>query len=236
MNVQQEELESDLFCLPLLPKSVNWQDEMFSSIQSTSCLCIPCEQALLVSMWLASVKTTHLNSEVSQIKKYIGQHSMWVSLRTRGSGDPSSGCICNTAGSDVSVIEPPSLCQNAIHRVVFSLKVHEHRAVLITHWTMVTSIRLQQLAAVAETDCWRRQSRVSHTAAAAAASPAGSADGGELSCCSASALHCTVLYLQSWCGCRWADPWLSSSGSPAGTLHDLHAPAAPCQRRTGGTM
>lgn len=45
-----------------------------------------------------------------------------------------------------------------------------------------------------------------------------------------------ILYLQSWCGCRWADPWRSSSGSPAGTLPDLRAPAAPCQSRTGGTV
>lgn len=34
-------------------------------------------------------------------------------LHTTGSGDPSSGCICNTAGSDVSVIESYSACQNA---------------------------------------------------------------------------------------------------------------------------
>lgn len=47
---------------------------------------------------------------------------------------------------------------------------------------------------------------------------------------------CAVLYLRSWCGCRWADPWLSSSGSPAETLPDLHAPAVLCQSRTGGTM
>lgn len=42
-------------------------------------------------------------------------------------------------------------------------------------------------------------------------------------------------YLRSLSGCRWADPWLSSSGSPAGTLPDLHAAAALCQSGTGGT-
>lgn len=44
-----------------------------------------------------------------------------VSLRTRGSGDPSSGCICNTEGSDISVIESYSACQNSIYGVVFPL-------------------------------------------------------------------------------------------------------------------
>lgn len=37
---------------------------------------------------------------------------MWASLHTKGSGDPSSGCICNTAGLPVSVIESHSACLN----------------------------------------------------------------------------------------------------------------------------
>lgn len=41
-------------------------------------------------------------------------NTMWVSLHTKGSGDPSSGCICNTAGPQVSVIESYSAWLNAV--------------------------------------------------------------------------------------------------------------------------
>lgn len=44
-----------------------------------------------------------------------------ASLHTRGSGDPSSGCICNAAGSDISVIKFYSLCQHTIYYVVCSI-------------------------------------------------------------------------------------------------------------------
>lgn len=40
----------------------------------------------------------------------------WKSIvRTRGSGDPSLGCICNAAGSDIRVIKFYSVCQSAIY-------------------------------------------------------------------------------------------------------------------------
>lgn len=73
-----------------------------------------------------------------------------VPLPTRGSGDPSSGCTCNTAGSQVSVIEShlPARMQYILCGLL------SIGAILITNWTMVTSIRLQQLAAVTEADCW----------------------------------------------------------------------------------
>lgn len=117
---------------------------------------------------------------------------------------------------------------------------------------MVTSIRLQQLAAVTEPNCWGDTAN-SVTRLSAAASPntwpqTNKVTGVKwalravcqsrllLLFCISSTVHCTVLYLQSWCGCRWADPWLSSSRSPAETLPDLHAPAALCQSRTGETM
>lgn len=45
----------------------------------------------------------------------------------------------------------------------------------------------------------------------------------------------TAVHLQSWCACRLAGPWLFSSGSPAGTLPDLPAAAALCQRGTDET-
>lgn len=38
------------------------------------------------------------------------KNTIWVSLHTKGSGDPSSGCICSTVGTQVSVIESYSAC------------------------------------------------------------------------------------------------------------------------------
>lgn len=42
-----------------------------------------------------------------------------VSLRTTGSGDPSSGCICNAAQSDVSASESHSTLQYAVWSVLY---------------------------------------------------------------------------------------------------------------------
>lgn len=126
--------------------------------------------------WLETMKTPEYCGGFNE-KQVIQDHkSMWVSLHTTGSGDPSSGCIWNTARSHVSVIESYSACQNSIYiyiyisDVVFSLYVHKQRAILIADWTMVTSIRLQQLAAITETDCWGDTGN-SITQPSAAASP-----------------------------------------------------------------
>lgn len=174
---------------------------------------------------------------------------VWV--HTRGSGDPSSGCTCNTAGSHVSVIESHSACQNAIyvvwsflyrcasrepylsqteqwwHRSGFSSWQRSQKRIAEETQPIQSHSRHQQplLTLDHRLTRWRWRNELWE--------PRVSLDRSRRS---ASAAVCTVLYLQSWCGCRWADPWLSSSGSPAETLPDLHAPAALCQSGTGETM
>lgn len=173
-----------------------------------------------------------------------------VSLHTRGSGDPSSGCICNTAGSEVSVIEFYSACQNAIYCVVFLYRCTSREPYLSQteqwwHRSGFSSWQRSQKRIAEETQpiqSHSRQQQLLLTLDHRLSRWHGSNDFWELCvsldcfCFSALAAVCTVLYLQSWCGCRWAGLWLSSSGSPAETLPDLHAPAAPCQSRTGETM
>lgn len=104
--------------------------------------------------------------------------------------------------------------------------------ILIADWTMVTTIRLQQLAALAESDGW------------------GDTHGSDehltwphrwfyrcvFVCGGTTSVLSTAVHLQSWCACRLAGPWPFSSGSPAGTLPDLPAAAALCQRGTDETM
>lgn len=66
---------------------------------------------------------------------------------TMGSGDPSSGHICNTVSKYWSFgLNKTSLC--------WDLTPYACAHILVADWTMVASIRLQQLAALAETDGW----------------------------------------------------------------------------------
>lgn len=176
---------------------------------------------------------------------------MWASLRTTGSGDPSSGCICNTAGSRVSGSESHSACQNAIYLVWSFLYGCTSREPYLSqteqwwHRSGFSSWQRSQKRIAEETQAIQscsRQQQPLLTLDHRLTRWRGRNELWELrvsldcSCWPASAALCTVPYLQSWCGCIWADPWQSSSGSPAETLLDLHAPAALCRSRTGETM
>lgn len=164
-----------------------------------------------------------------------------VSLHTRGSGDPSSGCIYNTAGSDVSVIEFYSACQNAIYCAVFFWRCMSREPYLSQteqwwHRSGFSSWQRSQKRIAEETQPIQLHGRQQQLRANTWPQTIKVTEGETTSESLRVSLDCRVPYLQSWCGCRWAGPWLSSSGSPAETLLDLHAPAAPCQSRTGETV
>ena len=189
---------------------------------------------------------------------------MWASLRTKGSGDPSSGCICNTAGIPVSVIDSHSACLNKRSYIswgLFSVVAQLGKSYLsqteqwwhrsgFSNWQRSQN-RIAERTQAVESHSRLQQQRqqqqqqqppfliLDHRLT----SWRGWMSSG--SCTSfntAPVGHITstpnrgVLYLQSLCGYRWAGPWLASSGSPAETSPGPHAAAALCQSGTFETM
>lgn len=145
---------------------------------------------------------------------------MWVSAPTRGSGDPSSGRICNSQHMlSWGVWMKTQLCFYCMF-----MWPHTYRRL-----NNGDNDQASATGSVRRIGWLRRHTRVRWTPDLITLFYTGPAGG-------TTSVLSTAVHLQSWCACRSAGPWLFSSGSPAGTLPDLPAAAALCQRGTDETM